>query len=369
MRKQEAESSFEVRGMSEELRARSEEYGARREEVRGKSLEVRARSEEVRGKSEEVSSLFPSRSRLLALFSSLLAPSLLASSLSAAELPTGYEELADGLRFSGANWIETGYCHTERDRIECEITVDATQTNASAAVFGTEGAGDGTRAFAFYVRKDGDDAATYTFGGSVSGAWFPRGVRANLRLEPAYADWEVLDGGSGSMQLRGASPAEGLTPLLIGNVNAAAYRGDSVPGEAGIAMTLHSLKVWYGGLELVHDYVPCRNGAGEEGLYDTVSGDFLPIKGGTPPTPPEPEPPVITSIEVDRENDVVRVGVATKPGVTYVLRRGETVGAVREGADSTVVDGPTVATGTAVILTDADKNRPKDQAFYIVEAR
>ena len=364
MRKQEAESSFEVRGMSEEFRGKSEEYGARREEVRGKRLEVRARSEEVRGKSEEVSSLFPSRSRLLALFSSLLAPSLLASSLSAAELPTGYEELADGLRFFGANWIETGYCHTARDRIECEITVDAAQTNASAAVFGTEGAGDETRAFAFYVKTDGDDAATYTFGGSVSGAWFPRGDRATLRLEPANADWEVLGGGSGSMQLRGASPAEGRTPLLIGNINSAAYQGESVPGEAGIAMTLHGLKVWYGGLELVHDYVPCRNGAGEEGLYDTVSGDFLPIKGGT-----EPEPPVITSITVDRERDEVRIGVETKIGVTYVLRRGETVGAVREGADSTVVDGPTVATGTAMILTDADKNRPKDQAFYIVEAK
>ena len=98
--------------------------------------------------------------RARAAFVFCLASLVLASA--AAELPTGYEELADGLRFSGANWIETGYCHTERDRIECEITVDAVQTNASAAVFGTDGAGDVTRAFAFYVRKDCDDVATYT---------------------------------------------------------------------------------------------------------------------------------------------------------------------------------------------------------------
>ena len=310
--------------------------------MRGKSLEVRAR----------------------AAFVFCLASLVLASA--AAELPTGYEELADGLRFSGANWIETGYCHTERDRIECEITVDAAQANASAAVLGTEGAGDGTRAFAFYVKTDGDDAATYTFGGSVSGAWFPRGDRATLRLDPANADWEVLGGGSGSMQLRGASPAEGLTPLLIGNVNAAAYRGDAVPGEAGIAMTLHGLKVWYGGLELVHNYVPCRNGAGEEGLYDTVSDDFLPIKGGTPPTPPEPEPPVITSITVDREEDVVRVGFTTQPGVTYALLRSPTV-APRSAYMSIGVEA--VATTDTLTLTDADKDRPKSQAFYIVEAR
>ena len=301
--------------------------------------------------------------RARAAFVFCLASLVLASVLSAAELPTGFEELKDGLRFSGANWVETGYCHTERDRIECEITVDAVQTNASAAVLGTEGAGDVTRAFSFYVKSDGDDVATYTFGGSVSGAWFPRGDRATLRLEPANADWEVLDGGSGSMQLRGTSPAEGQTPLLIGNVNSAAYQGESVPGEAGIAMTLHGLKVWYGGLELVHDYVPCRNTAGEDGLYDTVSGDFLPIKGGTTP---EPEQPVITSITVGRANDVVRVGVATKPGVTYALLRSPTV---TPRSAYVPIGVEAVATTDALTLTDADKNRPKDQAFYIVEAR
>ena len=317
----------------------------------------------MRAKREGVSSLFPPRSslqsprsHLLALTSSLLALRLLA-------LPSSLSPLENGLQFNGSNWIETGYCHTERDRIECEITIDAAQANASAAVFGTEGAGDETRAFAFYVRKDGDDTATYTFGGSVSGAWFPRGDRATLRLEPANVDWEVLGGGSGSMQLRGASPAEGRTPLLIGNINSAAYQGESVPGEAGVAMTLHGFKIWYGGLELVHDYVPSRNGAGEEGLYDTVSGDFLPIKGGTPP---EPEQPVITSITVDRDEDVVRVGFTTQPGFTYVLLRSPTV-APLSAYTNVVASG--VATGTILTLTDADKDRPKNQAFYIVEAK
>ena len=352
------------------MRGKSEEGRVKREEVRGKSEEGRAKSEEVRGLLALTSPLLALTSPLLAPRSTLLAPrshllaltsSLLALRLFA--LPSSLSPLENGLQFNGSNWIETGYCHTDRDRIECEITVDAAQANASAAVLGTEGAGDVTRAFAFYVKTDGDDAATYTFGGSVSGAWFPRGSRATLRLEPANADWEVLDGGSGSMQLSGTSPAEGLTPLLIGNVNAAAYRGDAMPGEAGIAMTLHGLKIWYGGLELVHDYVPCRNGAGEEGLYDTVSGDFLPIKGGMTP---EPEQPVITSIEVDRANDVVRIGVATKPGVTYALLRSPTV-TPRTSYASIGVEA--VAATDALTLTDADKNRPKDQAFYIVEAR
>ena len=286
--------------------------------------------------------------------------------LHSASIPSDYTPLTDGLRFSGAQWVETGYCHTGRDKIECEITVDETQTNASAAVFGSEYGG--SRSFAFYVRTDGDDVATFTFGGSVSGTWFPRGVRTTLRLEPSNADWET-SGGSDVMLLSGASPEDGQTPLIIGNVNAAGYPGDSEPGEAGIAMTLHGFRIWYGGLELLHDYVPCReNATGKEGLYDTVSGDFLPIKGAVtppepPPAPPEPEPPVITSIEVDRTNDVVRVGVRTVAGVTYALLRSPTVAPI---AAYTNVVASGVAAGTSLTLVDADKTRPKDRAFYRV---
>ena len=109
--------------------------------------------------------------------------------------------------------------------------------------------------------------------------------------------------------------------------------------------------------------MPCRNGVGEEGLYDTVSGDFLPIKGGTPP---EPEQPVITSITVDQENDVVRVGVATKPGVTYALLRSPTV---TPRTSYTTEVARTVADAETLTLTDETPDRPKSQAFYIVEAR
>ena len=69
---------------------------------------------------------------------------------------------------------------------------------------------------------------------------------------------------------------------------------------------------------------------------------------------------------VDRENDVVRVGVATKPGVTYALLRSATV-TPQSAYVSIGVEA--VATTDTLTLTDADKNRPKDQAFYIVEAR
>ena len=271
--------------------------------------------------------------------------------------------LLAALVFTGSNWIATGYCPTARDRIECEITVDAVQANASAAVFGTtyaERPGDESHCCAFYVKTDGDDATTLAYGGSASGMPFTTGVRTTLTVDPSGATWEAEGGGSGWLPLVGASPAGTLTPLVIGNVNAAEQIGETVPGEAGIAMTLHRVRIWYGGLELVHDYVP-TNCQGKAGVYDEIEKRFLPLQGGA-----APEPPVITSITVDQDEDVVRVGFTTQPGFTYVLLRSEMV-TPRSAYVSIGVEA--VATTDTLTLTDADKDRPKSQAFYIVEAR
>ena len=270
--------------------------------------------------------------------------------------------LLAALVFTGSNWIATGYCPTASDLFECEVTVDAAQPGASAAVFGTVRELEPERSFAFYVRQDGVDSSVVAYGGAARGGFFPRGEKVSLSVGPDGATW-TWNGGSDRLPLTPGFARDGVTPLMIGDVNAASLVGDSVPAGMGAVMTLHRFRIWRGGLELVHDYEPCRNGAGEEGLYDTVSGDFLPIKGGMTP---EPEQPVITSIEVDQANDVVRVSVATKPGVTYALLRSPTV-TPRSAYMSIGVEA--VATTDTLTLTDADKDRSKSQAFYIVEAR
>lgn len=273
--------------------------------------------------------------------------------------------LLAALVFTGSNWIATGYCPTARDRIECEITVDAVQANASAAVFGTtyaERPGDESHCCAFYVKTDGDDATTLAYGGSASGMPFTTGVRTTLTVDPSGATWEAEGGGSGWLPLVGASPAGTLTPLVIGNVNVAEQIGETVPGDAGIGMTLHRVRIWYGGLELVHDYVP-TNCQGKAGVYDEIDKRFLLLQGGVAP---EPEPPVITSIAVDREEDHVCVDFTTQPGFTYVLLRSPTV-ASRSSYTTEVARA--VADAATLTLTDETPDRPKSQAFYIVEAR
>ena len=192
--------------------------------------------------------------------------------LHSASLPTGYTQL-DKLEFNGGQWIETDYCPAAGDRFECEVTVADVQLNATAAVFGTVREGEPERTFAFYVRQDGDDSTVVAYGDMACGGFFPRGKKVTLSVGPDGATW-TWEGGSGRIELMTPGFArDGVTPLLIGDANAARFVGGSVPAGTGAAMTLHRFRIWRGGLELLHDYEPCRNPSGEIGLYDALEKD------------------------------------------------------------------------------------------------
>ena len=231
----------------------------------------------MRGKSEEVSPLFSPRSSLNSLRSILLAltSSLLALPSSLLALPSSLSPL-DGLQFNGSNWIETGYCPTASDRFECDVTVAAAQVNASAAVFGTVRQGEPERTFAFYVRQNGDNSSVVAYGDTVRGSYFPRAQKVSLSVGPDGATW-TWPWGSDRLALTPGIARDGVTPLLIGDANGSRNVSESVPAGMGAVMTLHRFRIWYGGLELVHDYEPCLDKAtGLCGVYDAVKGNFLP---------------------------------------------------------------------------------------------
>ena len=273
-------------------------------------------------------------------------------------LPTGYTPLEGGLPFDGWQRIETGYCPAAGDRFECDVTVDAAQTNATAAVFGTVREQESERTFAFYVRQDGDDSTVVAYGDMARGGFFPRGKRVTLSVGPDGAMW-TWEGGFGRLELTPGFARDGVTPLLIGDANAACFVGDSVPAGTGAAMTLHRFRIWRGGLELLHDYVPCLNETNcLYGVYDTVKEKFLPLLPhlGLPQAE-------ITSIAVVRTNDTVEIGVKTEPKGAYELLRSPTVTPRSDYVRIGVAD---VAVSNRLVLVDRDRNRPKKQAFYIV---
>lgn len=287
--------------------------------------------------------------------------SVLLGQLTAATLPEPYVELAEGLVFNGGNWIETGYCPKAGDRFVCDLTFATEQPNDGAAVFGTDGTGIGERAYVFRPQQsEAVDLAEVTYGEVAVGGLFPLDERVSLKVGPDGATWEWAKG-SGRLVLSEGSPKDAVTPLLIGDVNIGPYIGDTEPSGDGAKMTLYRFTITRNGLETVRDYVPCRRTAdGRPGLYDLIDGEFLPLM------PNQPQPPVITSIRVDRTDDTVEIGVKTEPGRTYALLRSPTVAPrsayVRIGVEA-------VAVSDRLTLIDRDKSRPKVQAFYIVEGK
>ena len=189
--------------------------------------------------------------------------------LHSASLTDGFISLEkDGLQFNGSNWIETDYCPAAGDRFECDVMVDAVQSNASAAVFGTVRESEPERTFAFYVRQGGDDSSVVTYGDMASGGFFPRGKEVSLSVGPDGATW-TWDGGSDRLSLMPGFARDGVMPLLIGDANAARREDGILPAGTGATMKLHRFRIWRGGLELVHDYVPCSNAvSGILGVFD-----------------------------------------------------------------------------------------------------
>ena len=267
----------------------SEEYRAKREEVRGKRAEpVKRRvgalaDAEMRTDAKTVdvgegADVTKTAASLLALRSSLLAIVLLALPSSLLALPGEYQELKNGLPFNGKQWIATGYCPTASDRFECDVTVADAQSNATAAVFGTVREGEPERTFAFYVRQDGDDSSVVAYGDTARGGLFPR-VKdeevVSLSVDPGGATW-TWPGGSDRLALTPGFARDGVTPLMIGDANGSSLVDDSFPAGMGTVMKLHRFRIWRGGLELVHDYVPCTDQNGQYGVYDEVGRAFLP---------------------------------------------------------------------------------------------
>ena len=290
--------------------------------------------------------------------------------LAAAALPQGFRELSDGLRFDGAHWIETGYCRTITDAFDCRVSVDETQQNADAAIFGAMMPHYPDCGVAFYVRKDGADAVQVRFDDTPDerfvpcGGRFPRATPVDLRVNPYGAVWE-FGGGSGGLPLDGTAVlAPGRTQLIIGNLNVAEVADGCRVGNAGCAMTLHGFRIFYGGRELRHDYVPCVEVSScRYGLYDTIDGAFLPL------CPEVLCLPRFTAISVVRipsgATNVVLVATNTIPGVAYDLRRAESV-SPRTGYDTIATD---VARDFSMRFVDDSPNRPPRKAFYLLVER
>ncbi len=193
-----------------------------------------------------------------------------------ATLPAGYTAL-DWIASSGTQYIKTGYIHKANTRVECEVLVY--RQGGWAAIFGARNDSATYNAYIFFARSIPDitRAGCLCFnrtGEQTYGGTFPFEQRVRLVCEGQQAAWQGLDDPAITGSITTAGKADdGVNGLYIFNLNRYKGNGDS-PDTSPCAMKLYAFRISEGEA-VIHDYVPCRNAAGEAGLYDLAAGAFL----------------------------------------------------------------------------------------------
>lgn len=175
-----------------------------------------------------------------------------------AKLPSGYIEL-EYIQSSGTQYIDTGFQPDSNTRtvMECERTAEAT----SVAFFGARSAASGT------------DSTSYALiigsGGKIRSDFYG----ANVSLTDPGMVKLTIDRNKNVVTVNGvtatntAKTAKSSRNMYLFAVNT---NGTST---LKMAMKLYACSIYDNGT-LVRDFVPCKNSAGEIGLYDTVNGKF-----------------------------------------------------------------------------------------------
>ena len=196
-----------------------------------------------------------------------------------AELPVGYTEL-EWVAASGTQWINTGYAPALDDKVTCDVEVRRTDQTANARLFGaTDGAntrncyallvtlGTPTTPSVFYQRGAAEGQAM-----SAEDAAAFLGQRTTITCDKETMTWTV-NGETKSLTVTTPLGEDTKTPMLIFAYNHSAVEGQVVPNSLSLAK-LYRFKIETADGVLKRDLVPCRNVAGEAGLWDLVEGKF-----------------------------------------------------------------------------------------------
>lgn len=185
-------------------------------------------------------------------------------------LPSGYTQLAY-ISSSAAQYIDTGYKATsENYRIKCKFATVNDET--STVLFGGGASTDIISA----LLQSTNQVKFYVGSGSVSGATatFVRGAECELECHANTGTFTVnLDGVAYSGSYSGTINKDYPLFIFANNVSGTASQFSSI--------RLYAFQIYDNG-NMVRNYVPCTNGAGVVGMYDTVGEKFYGSATSTP---------------------------------------------------------------------------------------
>ena len=200
------------------------------------------------------------------------------SAVQAATLPDGYTEL-DYVESTGTQYIDTDIYPKANTRVVCDFRFPSIPTASAYCGWGSSGGAE-----AFLFGADGKQNFTVF----VSGNWksSPTGVAVDTGRH-------VYDLAKGAMYLDGVLFS---TTNTLGSTATSKQTmwlfGSRVEWTTSLtypcSMAIHSCKM-YEGATLVRDFVPCTDGNGRAGLYDTVNRKMYYNKASGADLAPGPE--------------------------------------------------------------------------------
>jgi len=178
-----------------------------------------------------------------------------------AALPNGYTEL-EHIEFNGSQYIDTGV--PAKSSLKSQIKMMANE-NIGGVIYGTITSGTGDTNDYRFFNAGGYCYLDFPNNSRLSGGSIATGTIYNLEIGNYYVknlatDTNIVSGSAVSF-------SELNTTLKL-------FR-DELGNGFGKGRVYH-LKIWDNGT-LIRDFRPCKNSAGDPGLYDTVNRRFYPL--------------------------------------------------------------------------------------------
>lgn len=186
------------------------------------------------------------------------------------------------IKSTGQQAINTGYIHKASTMVMMGCVIEQNQQRNYEALFGARLSNYHNNAFCFFSRFAGKDVPCFNRSGAeTQGSGLPYNRYIEIAAMGQMAAWGTdEDGLIGSVTTSGTAD-DGVTPMLIFNLNTATTPGGVQIDTSPCCMSLYEFKIYEGDYNLVHSFLPAKKD-GVVGLYDKLTGTFYSSITNTP---------------------------------------------------------------------------------------
>ena len=178
------------------------------------------------------------------------------------------------IKSTGQQAFNTNYIHKSHTMVMMACEIEQDHQRNYEALFGARLSNFHNNALCFFSRFNGQDVPCYNRSGvETQGSGLPYNRYVEVVATGQMAAWgSDADGMLGSITTTGTAD-DGITPMLIFNLNTSNTPGGVQIDTSPSCVTLYEFKIYEGDYNLIHSFLPAKKN-GVVGLYDRLTGSF-----------------------------------------------------------------------------------------------